>query len=135
MKRPSFETIFMTLAKHLAKRSTCHRLKVGCVITTTDHKKAISFGYNGSAAGLPNGCISKKPGCCSCIHSEINAVTYCFEPTYVAKNVYVTHLPCRMCAQVLINLGGVRIVYYGTDYRDKSGKECLEKVGIEVIQL
>ncbi|MCP4038631.1 MAG: cytidine deaminase, partial [bacterium] len=55
-ERPSFESIYMDLARTLANRSTCIRLNVGTVITSTDYRKVLAVGYNGNATGLPNQC-------------------------------------------------------------------------------
>jgi peptide/nickel transport system substrate-binding protein len=41
--RPSFERIYMDLAKTLANRSTCKRLHVGTVITSTDYRKVLAI--------------------------------------------------------------------------------------------
>ena len=49
-ERPSFESIYMGLAEAMAERSTCSRLKVGAVITSTDYRKVLAVGYNGNAA-------------------------------------------------------------------------------------
>ena len=54
--RPTFEEIYLSLAFSLAERSTCKRLRVGTVITSTDYRKVLAVGYNGNASGLPNRC-------------------------------------------------------------------------------
>lgn len=113
--RPSFETIYMRLARELAARSTCKRGQVGTVITSTDFRKVLAVGYNGNAAGFPNRCDRDEVGNCGCLHSEENAVINCDSPRYVEKLVFVTILPCVMCAKRLINLGGVRKVYFNND--------------------
>lgn len=133
--RPSFEQIYMELAHTLAARSTCLRLNVGTVITSTDYRKVLAVGYNGNAAGLPNTCDRHEAGNCGCLHSEENAVINCDSPRAVEKHVFVTHLPCTACAKRLINLGGVKKVYYRTPYRLTDSKQLLESVNIEVIHL
>ena len=107
--RPSFETIYMKLAETLAARSTCKRLKVGTVITSTDYRKVLAVGYNGNATGLPNACDREDPGNCGCLHSEENAVINCDAPRSIEKIVFVTHLPCVQCAK---RLGGLLKSYY-----------------------
>ena len=133
--RPSFESIYMMLAKTLAKRSTCKRLAVGTVITTTDYRKVLAVGYNGNATGLHNGCDRDEPGNCGCLHSEENAVINCDAPRFIEKIAFVTHLPCVQCAKRLINLGNVKKVYYETEYRIKDSVDLLRSVGIEVCHL
>ncbi len=131
-KRPSFHKIYLDLARVLASRSTCKRLAVGTVITSTDFRKVLAVGYNGNASGLHNGCDREEPGNCGCLHSEENAVINCDAPRVVEKVVFVTHLPCVMCAKRLINLGNVKMVVYGEDYRIRDSVELLQSVGITV---
>ena len=134
-ERPTFESIYMRLAQTLAERSTCVRLQVGTVITSTDFRKVLAVGYNGNATGLPNQCDRDEPGNCGCLHSEENAVINCDAPRQVEKVVFVTHLPCVACAKRLINLGNVKKVYYGEDYRVRDSVELLRAVGIDVEKL
>ena len=131
--RPSFPKIYMQLAHSLAARSTCGRLHVGTVITSTDYRKVLAVGYNGNATGLPNTCDRNEPGNCGCLHSEENAVINCDSPRAIEKHVFVTHLPCTACAKRLINLGGVKKVFYSNDYRSKDSIDILSLVGIEII--
>ena len=134
-ERPSFQQIYMELAGALAKRSTCSRLNVGTVITSTDYRKVLAVGYNGNAAGLPNHCDRHEAGNCGCLHSEENAVINCDSPRATEKHVFVTHLPCVGCAKRLINLGGVKKVFYQNEYRSRESVEILNSVGIEVVQI
>ena len=130
--RPTFEAIYMTFAEQIARRSTCRRLQVGTVITSTDYRKVLSIGYNGNATGLPNFCDREEPGNCGCLHSEENAVINCDSPRYVEKYVFVTHLPCVQCAKRLINLGNVKRVVYKHDYRIRDSIQVFELAGIEI---
>ena len=132
--RPSFEQIYMELAMSLSRRSTCRRLHVGTVITSTDFRKVMAVGYNGNATGLPNSCDRDEPGNCGCLHSEENAVINCDSPRSMEKLVFVTHLPCVACAKRLINLGSVRKIFYGQDYRNRDAVELFAAVGIAVEQ-
>jgi len=134
--RPHFEQIYMKLAFDLAQRSTCQRKLVGCVITTTDFRKVLAVGYNGNAAGLSNGCDHPNvSGACGCLHAEDNCVVNCDSPRFLEKIVFVTAIPCIMCSKRLINLGNVKKVYYSEQYRDISGLDLLQSVGIEIENL
>ncbi|MCM2281430.1 MAG: deaminase [Bdellovibrionaceae bacterium] len=133
--RPTFQQIYMELAHALAARATCKRLSVGTVITSTDYRKVLAVGYNGNATGLPNVCDRDEAGNCGCLHSEENAVINCDAPRSTEKHVFVTHLPCVACAKRLINLGGVRRIYYQSNYRSSASLELLASVGIEVMQM
>ena len=125
----------MDLAFSLSERSTCRRLKVGTVLTSTDYRKVLAVGYNGNASGLDNGCDRDEAGNCGCLHSEENAVINCDSPRDVKKIAFVTHLPCVGCAKRLINLGNVVKVFYKNDYRVQTSIELLSSVGIKVEQV
>jgi len=131
--RPSFEHIYLELARLLAMRSTCRRLRVGTVITTTDHRRVLAVGYNGNATGFDNDCDRDEAGNCGCLHSEENACINCDSPRSVEKYVFVTHLPCPMCAKRLVNLGSVVRVTFSDEYRSAEGQKSLEAAGIEVV--
>lgn len=135
MQRPTFEEIYMSLADTISKRSTCSRLKVGTVITSTDYRKVLALGYNGAASGLPNRCERDEPGNCGCAtHAELNAMINCDTPRYVEKIVFITHAPCINCAKALINFGNIKQIYYRDTYRDLSGVKLLDSVGIPIAQ-
>lgn len=128
--RTSFESLYMRHAFGLAERSTCARLSVGCVITSTDFRYVFGAGYNGNAVGLPNECDSPDPGACGCIHAEANAIVNCRADRHEPKVAIVTHSPCRMCAKLLVNLGGVVRVLYSEHYRSPAGLDILSAAGI-----
>jgi dCMP deaminase len=116
----------MKLALSLSDRSTCTRLSVGAVITSPDFRKVYAVGYNGNVAGGVNDCDrhgEEAVGNCGCLHAEENAVINCDTARHHEKIVFCTHLPCVMCAKRLINLGGVKEVYYQRDYRLKDSLE------------
>ena len=133
--RPTFPQIYMRLAFALAERSTCKRLKVGTVITSTDFRKVLAVGYNGNATGLPNSCDRDEPGNCGCLHSEENAVINCDSPRETPKLAFVTHMPCTACAKRLINLGNVRQVYFGHLYRSSDSVGLFDATHIQIMQL
>jgi len=130
VSRPSFEGLYMDLAAGLASRSTCARAQVGCVIATTDYRRILAVGYNGSAKGHHNGCDSKEPGNCGCLHAEENAIISCTEPRSTDKVVLTTYSPCVMCAKRIVNLGGVQRCYFRTQYRSAAGIHLLGDSGI-----
>jgi dCMP deaminase len=133
--RPSFPELYMELALSMSKRSTCTRLQVGCAIVSSDYRKVYAVGYNGNASGLRNLCDSIEVGNCGCLHAEENAVINCDVPREREKIVFCTHLPCKMCAKRLINLGGVMTVYYKNDYRKHDALEVFDAVGIQTIHM
>jgi dCMP deaminase len=131
--RPAFEEIYMRLAFLMAKRSSCRRLQVGTVITSTDYRKVLAVGYNGNASGLPNDCDRTDPGVCGCLHSEENAIINCDTPRWMEKVAFVTHHPCSACAKRFINLGYMKKIFYALPYRSEEGATLLQQTGIELI--
>lgn len=135
-ERPPFPSIYMTLARALADRSTCAVDPVGTVITSVDFRKVLAIGYRGNATGLPNRCdVHGDP--CGCLHAEENAVIQCDAPRSEPKIVLSTKLPCRMCAKRLINLGGVQDLYVSSARTDVPAEsstvvDLLGSVGIRV---
>lgn len=135
MSRPTFQSIYMQLALLMAERSTCSRLSVGAVLTSSDYRRVLAVGYNGGASGMKNGCDNpKKKGNCGCIHAEDNLAANCIEPRETKKIAFITHAPCLVCAKRLVNLGGIEKVYYRYKYRCDEGIELLEKAGLNPIQ-
>lgn len=134
MKRPSFDSIFMSLALKLAERSTCTRLQVGAVITSIDHRYVYGVGYNANASGLEHKCDNKESPC-GCLHAECNAIINCNVDRDKPKLVYCTFNPCINCAKMIINLGNVTNVYYHKRYRDSKGKDLLIKSGIQCMPI
>ncbi len=121
----------MDLARSLAKRSTCKRTSVGCVVVTLDNTRVLGVGYNGGAKGLSNGCLSEEPGKCGHLHAEINALLKTsYDPT-VLKKIYTTSSPCYTCAVAIVN-AGIAHVIYDEEYRLREGIELLLRARVRV---
>lgn len=133
--RPSFEEIYMGVAEKMSQRSECERLQVGAVITSTDFRQMYACGYNGTASGISHDKCTGEEGACTCLHAEINLCINNTAPRYIDKYVFVTHLPCVMCAKALINLGNVKRIYFKTPYRDNAGEYLLLAARIELKQV
>ncbi len=134
MKRPSFHFINMGLAIAYSQRSHHPTHKVGCVIASHDGSDIYSGGYNGHESGGSNRRADKTPGLSELIHAECNAAIRCKASKETKKTVYVTLSPCIICAKMLINLGGVKKLFYQKDYRDQRGLKLLKKHGIQVFK-
>ena len=132
MGRVTFEEIFMTLSANLSRRSTCNRLSVGAVVTSSDFRRILGIGYNGNARGLNNCCDKNEPGQCGCLHAEENAIINSAHHAQEEKIFFVTHIPCPSCAKRIINMGNVKKVYYLEDYRRPETLDLLPSQGIEV---
>jgi len=131
--RPPIDKIYMKFAWLISERSTCSRLKVGCVIVGEGKRRVLSIGYNGNYVGGPNKCDSTEPGNCGCLHAEEGA---CIKLDYKEpiKLAYITHSPCKMCAKRLIN-AGVSHVFYDKKYRSEEGIDLFRLAGIDVTHI
>jgi dCMP deaminase len=109
--RLSVDEMMMEMAHSVAKRSTCIRRKVGCIVVNEDKTNIVAIGYNGTAKGEPNHCRSSLPGQCKCIHAEENALIK-GRGTFL----YCTTIPCEQCAKLIIN-AGIKKIFYDANYR------------------
>jgi dCMP deaminase len=131
--RISWNELYLNIALLLSKRSSCNRMSVGCVVTTTDNRRILSVGYNGNYAGGPNCCDTVDPGLCGCSHAETNSLIKMNYDDRVEKKLYTTHSPCVMCAKQIINEGSIKQVIYHNQYRLLDGINLLHNNNIEVI--
>ena len=120
VKRPGRDELYISIAKIIAKRSTCKRAEVGCVLTSDG--RMVATGYNGSPAGtrhcIVDGCIMFEGHCRRSIHAEVNAVLH-LEHVYESLVCYSTHEVCWDCLKILYTAGVRDIVYlhpYGDDW-------------------
>lgn len=128
------EFAMMRTAEIWSKLSTCSRLKVGAVICSVNFDTIFSIGVNGGVKGQRNECVSNEPGNCGHYHAELNALIKPQIPN-IEKILFVTHLPCKQCAGLIVNNGTIKKVYYKHDYRLRDGIEILDAAHIPVEQL
>ena len=124
----------MKTAKIIAQRSYDPRHQVGAIVVTDDNTQVLAVGYNGNYSGGPNEVESTEPGESGLIHAEINALLKLDYNNPKSKKMYVTLLPCRMCAKAIIN-SGIKEVIYGELYRDTSSLELLSSQNVITRQL
>jgi len=132
-KRPSWDMIWIDVAKSISKRSYDPRFQVGAVVVTEDNTQVLAVGYNGNYSGGPNIVESEEPGESGFIHAEINALLKMDYNNPKRKKLYLTLSPCRMCAKAIIN-AGINEVIYLESYRDMSGAKLLLDQGTSVRQ-
>lgn len=138
--RPTRDQWAVQLAQITAKRSTCYRRHVGCVLLN-ERGHVLATGHNGVATGLPHcneddglldvsfdkldnhfpfmcGGAHAPSGTnldgCQAIHAEQNALLQC-QDVYQIHTAYVTTSPCMTCTKLLLNTSCRRIVFVG-DY-------------------
>ena len=141
--RPSWKQYFITIAREVARRSTCLRRSVGAVLVS--EKRILATGYNGAPRGMRHcsevGCLREKYNVpsgerhelCRGLHGEMNALIQAAYHGICIRGstLYCTTYPCSLCAKMLINAGVDRIVTSG-DYPDGLAKEMFEEAGVEV---
>ena len=129
MKRPSWDEVWMEVAKTISMRSHHEAFKVGAIIVTSDNTQVLSVGYNGNAAGMKNCIESDEPGCSGLIHAEVNALLKLDYNNPKNKKMYLTLSPCADCAKCIVN-SGIKEVVYLEKYRDVSGINILKEMNI-----
>lgn len=133
--RPSEDDYFMGIALAAAARSTCDRAKVGAVLVKAGH--IAGTGYNGSPKKQPHcddvGHLLVGGHCVRTIHAEQNAIMFSRTGTE-GSTCYVTHYPCLICANLLVNAGIDRIVYADAYRVDRLSVDVMQMAGIEEVQ-
>jgi len=153
MSRLTRDEWAIQLAQLTAKRSTCCRRAVGCVLLNSKGH-VIATGYNGVAAGqphcneaiqtphnttvstyYPNACEDATApsganlDACQAIHAEQNAMLQC-KNVYEIHTAYVTASPCITCTKLLLNTSCQRIVFV-EEYPHGQAKDLWESTGRE----
>ena len=133
MGRISREVMFMEMARVASRRSTCHRLNVGAIVTQDNNPVAV--GWNGQQAGAPhcagNDCPGIVPGNCGTLHAEVNALTKAGTLLRNGNNykvdLYCTNSPCPSCVDFIRTSTSLTVqrVFYEIPYRDTTALEQL----------
>jgi len=132
--KSKFVNFFMNVAKETSKLSHAKRLQVGAVIVKDSN--IISFGYNGTPAGMDNSCEDEeyktKP---EVIHAEANAICKLARQGNSGQDsvMFLTHAPCIECSKLIVQ-AGIKNVFFSTAYGSSEGLELLHKAGIQVTQ-
>lgn len=134
MTRPSWNKIWMEMARTIAMRSHHPSFQVGAIVVTEDNTQVLSVGYNGSYKGGPNKPLSEEPGKSGLIHAEINALLKMDYNNPKKKKLYVTLSPCPDCARAIVN-SNINTVFYADEYRNREGIDILISAGLDVVRL
>ena len=112
------DEMFMRIAYVVAERGTCPRAKVGAIVVNP-HFKIVSIGYNGNKSGEPHcedvGCKMHRGHCSTSIHAEANAIGGLMGRG--PYTLYVTHLPCAKCKDLILKEERIHKVIYDIPYR------------------
>lgn len=143
--RPTRDQWALSMALLTARRATCPRRQVGCVLLD-GHGHVIATGYNGVAAKQPHCSDSEAARCpgaelpsgtgldaCQAIHAEQNAMLQC-RNVYSIHTCYVTTSPCMTCIKLLLNTTCQRIVFVEA-YTHTEAKKLWESAGRKWEQL
>jgi dCMP deaminase len=117
MERPTWNEYFKEMVQVCAKRSTCKRLHVGCLLVREN--RIIAQGYNGYLPGCPHEQKIRDGREIATIHAEQNAVTDCAKRGVSSKDciAYITHYPCINCMKILC-AAGIKEIFYLEDYHN-----------------
>jgi dCMP deaminase len=156
--RIGWDTLFMNIAKQVARRSTCLRLQTGSILVKDN--RIVSIGYNGVISGHQH-CKdywAEQIGVCSQLegkklkifsktkefadlhrqwsqenelHAECNCILFADRSKTQGSTLYTVWSPCIMCAKI-IHTSGVEHVYYERVYRDTTGIAFLKRSGITI---
>lgn len=117
MERPSWNEYFKEIVQVTAKRSSCSRLQVGCLLI--NNNRIIAQGYNGFLPGCPHESKVRDGHEQATIHAEQNAITDCAKRgvSTLGADAYITHYPCINCMKILC-AAGIKNIYYIHDYKN-----------------
>ena len=115
--RLDVDSYFLQMAQLVAKRSTCRRRNVGCVLVDSSNH-VVATGYNGVPTHFPHCLESPCLGAnspsgtdlesCLAVHAEQNALLQLRSNDFLTA--YLTVSPCITCAKMIANSKIVRIV-------------------------
>jgi dCMP deaminase len=141
--RPNWDDYFIQAAELVKTRSTCLRRKVGAVLVKD--KRILATGYNGAPSGLPHcketGCLreqlnvpsGERHELCRGLHAEQNVILQAALHGVSVKGskLYVTCVPCSICAKMIIN-AGIKGVVYNNSYPDRISSDFFKKSGVKL---
>lgn len=134
-ERPSWDQYFKQICEITAKRSSCRRLKVGCILV--QNNRIISAGYNGYLPGCPHQSIIRDNHEIATVHAEQNAIADCAKRGVSCQDAsaYITHYPCMNCTKILL-ASGIKKIFYINDYRnDEIIEELCSQINCEIAQI
>ena len=124
--RPSWDQYFKEIVQVTAKRSSCNRLNVGCILVKD--KRIIAQGYNGFLPGCPHKSIVRDNHEQATVHAEQNTIADCAKRTVscMDSTAFITHYPCLNCCKILL-ASGIKEIKYINDYKNDSLVDVLCK--------
>ena len=131
------DSYFLQMAQLVAKRSTCRRRSVGCVLVDSDNH-VVATGYNGVPTHFPHcldfPCVGADSPSgtnlenCLAVHAEQNALLQLRSNDFLTA--YLTVSPCITCAKMIANSKIIRVVAQET-YPQALSFSILKQANIE----
>lgn len=139
-KQEKLDILYMDIALRISQMSYSRRQKVGAVLIKDGN--SLAFGWNGRSAGMDNNCeIEQSDGTLvtrpDVSHAEQNLFSKLVKSGGIGaegSTLYTTLSPCPECAKQIKGAGILKVVYLN-QYRDLSGIEMLETLGVQCEQL
>jgi dCMP deaminase len=135
MERPSWDEYFREIVLATAKRSSCTRLKVGCLLVKNN--RIVSQGYNGYLPGCTHKSIVLNGHEQATIHAEQNAICDCAKRGVSCEGAtaYITHYPCLICTRLLLASGIQEIKYIDNYTNDPLTSYFCNQKDVSITQL
>lgn len=102
---------FVNLARHIAGWSKDPSTKVGCIVTSPDHR-IISTGFNGLPIGVEDTVDRLNDRTIKyemIVHAERNAIISS-RKDLTGHRLYSTLMPCSVCASMIIQAGLAEVI-------------------------
>lgn len=132
--RPTWDELWMDVARTVALRSLCDRDQVGAVIVSSTNR-IIDTGYNGPPAEFKRDDTTCREWCprswltedeapevdysdCPSLHAEANALMFSDRRLRDGGTIYVSSGTCSGCAKLVANSGLARAVYSPSQRND-----------------
>ena len=135
MSRPSWDEYFKEIVQVTAKRSSCERLHVGCILVKEN--RIIAQGYNGFLPNCPHKSIIVDEHEQATVHAEQNAITDCAKrgTSCNQATAYVTHYPCINCMKILC-AAGIKEIKYIDDYKNNPIVDYISNIAkVSIVKL
>lgn len=146
--RPTWDEYFLDIMDAVAKRGTCDRVQVACVIVRD--KRILATGYNGA----PSGCAhcddvghelatvrdengDERQHCIRTAHDVQNGISNAarFGVALDGSTMYTNMAPCYTCAKMIIGAGIKRVVCRQDYHASGRTKDVFSEAGVALVLL
>lgn len=129
---PTWQERFSKLADMVSGWSKDPSTKVGAVIVAPN-KTIVSVGFNGAPAGFDDDWVleTRERKLLYTMHAEANAIWFSDKSKLAGSSIFVTHPPCKDCADKIIDAGILEVYYTSPDqkfFQRWNSEEVLDKL-------